>query len=112
MPHFVLGMNRQTSNLNRWKAIMQTDYTKKKASNKIKTCPKCGRKGSYSHDVVDGKHGRVIFETYIHKSHPELGGIMRVIDDHCTIVTPSNIACTGQEPAGASENQVACGSCQ
>lgn len=26
-------------------------------------------------------------------------------------VTP-NIACTGQEPAGASENQVACGSCQ
>ena len=26
-------------------------------------------------------------------------------------VTP-NTACTGQEPAGASENQVACGSCQ
>lgn len=26
-------------------------------------------------------------------------------------ITP-NTACTGQEPAGASENQVACGSCQ
>lgn len=70
-------------------AIMQTDYTKKKVSSKIKSCPRCGRNGSYSHDVIDGKHGKVMFETYIHKSHPELGGIMRVIDEHCTIVTPS-----------------------
>jgi len=91
---------------------MKTDYTKKRLSAKIKLCPKCGRNGSYSRNVFDGKHGKVAFENYIHKSHSELGGIMRVIDDHCTIVTPSNIACTGQEPAGASENKVACGSCQ
>ena len=30
----------------------------------------------------------------------------------CENCTKPNTACTGQEPAGAPENQVACGSCQ
>lgn len=73
---------------------MQIDYTQKKVSRKIKPCPKCGRNGEYSLLKGTSKKGDYIMETYIHKASLEFGGVMRLVDEHCTIVTPSNTVCT------------------
>lgn len=73
---------------------MQIDYTIKKVSHNIKPCPKCGRNGEYRRLQGNNKKGDYILETYIHKGSYEFGGAMRLVDESCSIVTPSNNTCT------------------
>ena len=49
---------------------------------------------------------------FVKKEMSEPFGEVNGVNAYLRKLQPPNTACTGQEPAGAPENQVACGSCQ
>jgi len=74
-------------------------------------------KDEYGYDCACGKHHHyppyVIAHQNVELVHNcECGRKNIILGLIAEIGNLPNTACTGQEPAGAPENQVACGSCQ